>query len=89
VDTKIKVVGGSYFDKKDLLWHGELSLFTTGIGTKIALNKDDNDFLLAVTGVCIEISGKDVWQVLYVQPADKSTEKLLLENGSGVPKEVL
>jgi len=86
MNSKVKLTGGSYFDKGDPVWSGELPLLTAGAGIKVMVSKGDAEFLFSVTGVCVELSGPDSWQVVYVLPADKNTERLLTEAGRGSDK---
>lgn len=86
MNTKIKLVGGGYFDKKNPVWSGELPILHSDAGMKLLVINDDIESLFSVTSVCIELSGSDAWQVVYVQALDKNTGRLLTESAGANPR---
>lgn len=81
-NTVIKMVGGEYFDKADMLWCGTMpGVESLKIGTAISLTSPKGRSVVKVMMVSVDIDHDDVGFVVFVAPFtdayNESTRKLL------------
>jgi hypothetical protein len=79
--SRIQLAGVPHGSQDKVLWKGELPVLSGFPGMRLTLNHPEHGDATAFTfkQVCLEITGSDVEQVVYVAPVDRSKPVELVE----------